>query len=42
MNHEHKSIPMNEQTLDRNRFIRPVAVILTFFIVGGALAFASY
>lgn len=31
---------MSEQTLRRNRFVRPVAVILAFFVVGGALAFA--
>jgi hypothetical protein len=31
---------MSEQTLRRNWVIRPVAVILTFFIVAGALAFA--
>jgi len=31
---------MTEQTIRRNRFNRTVAVILTFVIVGGALAFA--
>lgn len=31
---------MNEQTLRRNPFNRPVAVILALFVVGGALAFA--
>lgn len=31
---------MTEQTLRRNPLIRPLAVILTLFIVGGALAFA--
>jgi hypothetical protein len=31
---------MNEQTLHRNPSSRLVAVILAFFVVGGALVFA--
>jgi hypothetical protein len=35
-----REAPMSKQTLRRNPFSRPVAVILAFFVVGGALAFA--
>ena len=30
---------MNEQTLSGSRFVRPIGIILTILIVGGALAF---